>query len=67
MMAMWWLPALVALVLLAELVSGKALNPLRGMSPGLVGRQARPGPYWASIALQSVFLTLFLWFKLDAP
>ncbi len=67
MLAMWWLPALIALVLLAELLSGKALNPLKGMRPGLVGRSTRPGQYWTAIVMQSAFLALALWIARGAP
>jgi|GEM_PF-1906794 len=61
MLVMWGLPAVIALIVLSELVSGKAVNPLRGVSPGLVGRRDRPGQYWTSIAMQSGFFVLALW------
>jgi hypothetical protein len=61
MSALWWLPAIVAVTLFAEIVSGKALNPLKGMKPCLVGRNTMPGRYWTAIGLQTAFLGLIIW------
>jgi len=52
-------PALIAgMLLLSSLITGKALNPLRGMRPFIVSRSQEPRRYWASVAMNAIFLTV---------
>jgi hypothetical protein len=39
---------------MSALVTGKALNPLRGLRPSIVTRADEPGRYWASVAMNLI-------------
>jgi hypothetical protein len=56
--------AIVAAILVLELVSGRALNPIRGAWPFVVERKAESTKYWISIAIHAAILALFLMFAL---
>jgi hypothetical protein len=60
-----FIPAAIGTVfLISALVTGRALNPLRGMSPMIVHRKLSPGPYWWSVALNVLFTAAALWIAL---
>lgn len=53
--------ALPAVVLIVELATGKALNPLRGSRPFIVERSKQPGHYWGGIVLTVLFSAFYAW------
>ena len=56
-----FIPAAIgAVLLISALVTGRALNPLHGMSPMIVRRAISPGPYWWSVALNVIFTAVAL-------
>ena len=66
------IPIQVGLALLAigvgltasALITGKAMNPLRGFSPFIVTRDKEPARYWASVAMNLIPIlvgSVFLW------
>jgi hypothetical protein len=56
-----FIPAAIGTVfLMSALVTGRALNPLRGTSPMIVNRKLSPGRYWWSIALNVLFTAVAL-------
>lgn len=64
--SMWTFPALMLALLVVDLVSGKALNPLRGLRPLVVSRDTMPGHYWGAIALLGFLFAVGLWMALAA-
>ena len=47
----------VGTVLVASIVTGKTLNPMRGLSPIIVNRSENPGRYWGGVfGFAAVFL-----------
>jgi hypothetical protein len=65
---MYWemfIPAAIGTALLiSALVTGRALNPLRGMSPMILRRKLSPVSYWWSVALNVLFTAVALWIAL---
>jgi len=60
------LPVLIcAGTLAAALLTGKALNPMRGLAPLMVERSAHPKRYWTAIALRAAFTAITLWMALS--
>lgn len=60
-----FIPAAIGTVfLISALVTGRALNPFRGMSPLIVRRKLSPVPYWWSVALNVLFTAVGLWIAL---
>lgn len=60
-----FLPALYAAIpvalLIASLVTGKTMNPLRGARPFIVARSQQPIRYWTGVAILALMVALSAW------
>ena len=60
-----FVPAAIGMALLVlELVTGRAFNPLRGTSPMIVRRKLSPSLYWWGVALTVFITAVALWIAL---